>query len=128
MAALADTTDLDAVGLKREPIYQHLRRLIFETRQWERGARLLEARSEPHGGELQRLHALAEALSRGNSPRRAAEVMDEILTYGLEDSKRLELCGRIYREAGEATKAARCEAEQARLEPRPAGTPLWGRP
>jgi hypothetical protein len=51
--------------------------------------------------------------------------MDEVRLHGLIDRERLELCERIYREAGETAKSEACRATRVRYVPEPADEPLW---
>jgi spermidine synthase len=100
--------EIEARRLQRHLLYQKIGRLTAASRQYRRAVRLLRSRTEPLGGELDRLVALLAAQRGAGLTVPAARTMDRLLQFGTSSLPVLELCVEVYRQAGQHARAEKC--------------------
>jgi spermidine synthase len=125
LRGLDDPRDLDTRRVSRSTVYSKIGELVLKSKEHARAVRLLESRREPMGGNLDRLFSLLDAYRGLGRRRDAVRILEETRTYGLIDDERLELCEKVYREAGRAAAARVCHEERVRLSGVPEGKTLW---
>ena len=119
--------DPDARRLDWATLYENVDTLIGKTRQYARGSKFLGKQRTRYHGELFRLLFLVDALAKQRRYPEAARAMDQLLQYGLLDTRYLRLCERLYRKVKQPAKVARCTAQRLAITRVPQGVALWGR-
>lgn len=122
------TRDPESHMLPWNRFYQHLGTLMKATSNYRVAVRLLGSDKPVHGGELFRLLSLVDAHSGAGQHREAAQVMEQLMDYGVFFGEQLRTCERVFARVGQTDRAAQCRQQRHDLGLVPVDRPLWQTP